>query len=426
MTFEHLNLILPLEKRLRQLNYTHPTEIQKKAIPIVLSGKDVLASAQTGTGKTAAFGLPVLHHLSKIKQKASQSIKCLVIAPTRELAAQIGDELESYAKLLSVSTAVVYGGVKIQNQISKLNNGVDILVATPGRFLDLYSQKAVSLSACNRVILDEADRMLDMGFVRDIKYIFSKLPKERQTMLFSATYSQPIRELAKNFLKDPVEISINRKNTTAKLVKQSIYPVDQKQKSSLLARLINKEQWQQVLVFTRTKHGSNRLVTQLEKQGLVCSAIHGNKSQSARIKALDAFKSGAIRVLVATDIAARGLDISQLPVVINYELPQSPEDYVHRIGRTGRAGCKGQAISLVCYEEYSKLLAIEKLISQVLPRVSFENFMISNPLPHSHLNRKPVKHVAKNKNQTRTNKDGKKEGNKKAIRFKRKSRKAVA
>lgn len=415
MTFETLKLASPLMTRLKQLNYTKPTEIQKKAIPLILSGKDVLAAAQTGTGKTAAFGLPILHKLSQEKNTQGTSIRALILAPTRELAAQIGEAIEEYAKDLTVSIAVVFGGVKIKPQITRLKKGVDVLVATPGRLLDLYKQNTVSFSQCKYVVLDEADRMLDMGFVHDIRRIFSALPKKRQTMLFSATFSKPIQALANNFVYNSVAISATPPNSTAELINQLVYPVDQKRKPSLLAHLIHKESWDQVLVFTRTKHGANKLVTQLENEGIVTAAIHGNKSQSARKKALDDFKSGEIRVLVATDIAARGLDIHQLPVAVNYDLPQAAEDYVHRIGRTGRAGCEGQAISLVCFEEYSKLLDIEKLIKKTLPRKSLENFLISKELPISHLNRKkvsPIKkrqsnRVDKNKNSKIYNKENK-------------------
>lgn len=310
MTFETLNLIKPLTQRLSELNYLKPTEIQNKAIPVVLSGRDVLAAAQTGTGKTAAFSLPILNHLSKkISDRGDKSVGALVVAPTRELAAQIGQAIDEYAKHLAIKTVVVFGGVKIRPQIAKLQKGVDVLVATPGRLLDLLSQKAVNLSQCQYVVLDEADRMLDMGFIHDIRRICAALPPKRQTMLFSATFSKQIRALASKFVYKPVEISVTPPNSTAKKVEQLVYPVDQKNKAGLLAYLIHSEKWEQALVFTKTKHGANKLVGQLEKEGIVTAVIHGNKSQSARTKALNGFKSGDIRILVATDIAARGLDI---------------------------------------------------------------------------------------------------------------------
>lgn len=428
MTFETLKLTAPLTKRLSELNYVKPTEIQDKAIPVILSGKDVLAAAQTGTGKTAAFGLPILHQLHGEKSNNNFSpVRALVLAPTRELAAQIGQAIDEYAKHLTITTAIVFGGVKIRPQITRLRKGVDILVATPGRLLDLLGQKAVSLSSCNYVVLDEADRMLDMGFVHDIRRICSALPKKRQTMLFSATFSKQIRELANHFVYKAVELSVSPPNSTAKAIEQFVYPVDQKQKAGLLTHLIHKEQWEQALVFTRTKHGANRLVTQLENGGIVAAAIHGNKSQSARMKALNGFKGGDIRILVATDIAARGLDIHKLPVAVNYELPQAAEDYVHRIGRTGRAGCAGRAISLVCFEEYSKLLEIEKKIQATLPRESVEGFPICKDLPISQLNRKKVTALPKNRNNTtKSNKPKVKSKGTKHSQYVGKNRKAIA
>lgn len=403
MTFEKLKLIQPLTKRLAELNYTLPTEIQKKAIPAILSGKDVVALAQTGTGKTAAFSLPILEHLSKNKAPHRHTfVRALIVAPTRELAAQIGQSIENYGKHLSITTAVAFGGVNISPQILKLKRGVDILVATPGRLIDLAKQKAVDLSECQHVVLDEADRMLDMGFIHDIRKIFALLPRKRQTLLFSATFSDEIKALADKFIYRAIEISATPPNSTVKVVEQLVYPVDQKKKAGLLAHLIHHEKWQQALIFTRTKHGANRLVAHLEKENIIAAAIHGNKSQSARTKALDNFKSGELRILVATDIAARGLDIQQLPIAVNFDLPQTPEDYVHRIGRTGRAGHAGQAISFVCFEEYSQLLAIEKLIKKILPRKSLEAFPISKELPISHLNRKYVPEKPKKPTATST------------------------
>lgn len=395
MTFDTFNISQALKTQLKHLNHLQSTEIQKRAIPVILSGKDILAAAQTGTGKTAAFGLPILDKISKAKREHNRRvIQAIVLAPTRELAEQINQNLRDYGKNLDLTTLAIYGGVKIPPQILQLKRGVDILIATPGRLIDLYKQRVVDLTNCQYLVLDEADRMLDMGFIHDMRRILSYLPRKRQTMLFSATFSEEIRSLAKEFVYKAVEVSATPQNSTATLIKQSVYPVNQKQKAALLAKLIHQDKMQQVLVFTRTKHGANRLVGQLENEHIISAAIHGNKSQSARLKALSDFKEGKIRVLVATDIAARGLDIQQLPVVFNFELPQSPEDYVHRIGRTGRAGAAGRAISLVCFEEYGKLLAIEKLIKKVLPRKSIEGFEISTPLPISHLNRK--KFVAPN------------------------------
>lgn len=429
MTFETLKLIKPLTKRLSELNYFTPTKIQEKAIPVILSGKDILARAQTGTGKTAAFGLPILHLLSKEKGCQNDSaVRALILAPTRELAAQICLAITEYANHLAVKTAVVFGGVKIKPQISRLSKGVDVLVATPGRLLDLHQQKAVNLSQCKYVVLDEADRMLDMGFIHDIQKICSLLPRTRQTMLFSATFTQAITTLANQFVFKAVEISVTLPNSTVETVEQRIYSVDQKRKAELLTHLIHQESWEQALVFTRTKHGANRLVTQLEKEGIVAAAIHGNKSQSTRIKVLNDFKIGNIRILVATDIAARGLDIHQLPVAVNYDLPQAAEDYVHRIGRTGRAGCSGQAISLVCYKEYSKLLDIEKLIKMKLPEYSIDGFSTSTQSAISHLNPKKASvFQLKKHNFSKTAKKSKsKNKDKRVNRFFDKIRKAIA
>ncbi len=415
MTFKTLKLISPLEKRLSELNHLVPTEIQKKSIPALLEGKDVLAAAQTGTGKTAAFALPILQRLSQEKAEHNNLlIRALILAPTRELAAQIEQAIKDYAEYLSISSFVVFGGVKIGPQIARLKKGVDILVATPGRLLDLYQQKSLNLSKCKYVVLDEADRMLDMGFIFDIRRICKILPKQRQTMLFSATFSTSIRSLANTFVNNAVEISVSPPNSTASEVEQLVYPVDQKRKAGLLAHLIHKRNWDQALVFTRTKHGANRLVDQLGKEGISAAAIHGNKSQSARTKALGGFKNGEIRILVATDIAARGLDIHKLPIAVNYELPQASEDYVHRIGRTGRAGCVGLALSLVSFEEYPKLLGIEKLIKKTLPRESIEGFSISKELPISHLNRK-ITRIKKKKEITQPKSNTKKTKSRKKL-----------
>ena len=347
MTFNTLGLIEPLLHAIREKGYETPTPIQAATISTVLDGKDLMASAQTGTGKTAAFTLPLLQQLHA-RPKKSRHPRVLVITPTRELAAQIHQSVLSYGKHLRISSAVVFGGVNINPQMKKLRQGVDILVATPGRLLDLYGQGAVRFTDIETLVLDEADRMLDMGFIPDIRRIQSHLPAEKQSLLFSATFPNEIRQLAKTMLKRPVEIDVAPKNATADNVYQHIHPVDKKQKTRLLSHLIRTKGWTQVLVFTRTKHGANRLVKDLGKDRIRALAIHGNKSQAQRTKALDDFKRCKVDILVATDIAARGIDIVQLPQVVNFDLPHVPEDYVHRIGRTGRAGRDGQAISLVC------------------------------------------------------------------------------
>lgn len=370
MSFTTLNLSPELLKAIQDEGYNTPTPIQQQAIPIVLQGKDLLGSAQTGTGKTAGFTLPLLERLKREKPRGEKTqVRALILTPTRELAAQVGQSVTTYGKYLPITSFVVFGGVNIDPQIRQLKKGVDILIATPGRLLDLVSQKAVDLSALEILVLDEADRMLDMGFIRDIRKILALLPKKRQNLLFSATFSEEIKALANTFLHAPEKVEVVRHNTPAELVSQVIHPVDAKRKRTLLSQLIASGNWKQVLVFTRTKHGANRLSEHLKADGITSSAIHGNKSQSARTKALADFKSGAIRVLVATDIAARGLDIDQLPYVVNYELPQVPEDYVHRIGRTGRAGNSGQALSLVCVDEHKLLKDILKLLKREIPKV---------------------------------------------------------
>ena len=369
MSFENLGLTPEILRAVSEQGYSDPTPIQRQAIPVVLQGKDILAGAQTGTGKTAAFTLPLLEMIHEHAQgKGDRPIRALVVTPTRELAAQVGESIETYAKYLPIGSAVVFGGVKIGPQIEKLRHGVDILVATPGRLLDHLQQKTVSLSHIEILVLDEADRMLDMGFIHDIRKLLKQLPHDRQNLLFSATYSDEIKQLANDLLNQPHQIEVARQNTTAQTVKQLVYPVDKGRKRELLSHTIGANDWQQVLVFTRTKHGANRLAQQLEKDGLTTAAIHGNKSQGARTRALAGFKNGDIRVLVATDIAARGLDIDQLPHVVNYELPNVPEDYVHRIGRTGRAGHEGEAISLVCVDELKLLNDIERLLKQEIPK----------------------------------------------------------
>lgn len=387
MGFSSLPLSDKILAAIEQQGYTEPSPVQAKAIPAVLSGKDVMAAAQTGTGKTAGFTLPILELLSKGQRAKSNHVRALILTPTRELAAQVGKSVETYGAELPLTSTIVFGGVKINPQMLKLRQGRDILVATPGRLLDLYNQNAVKFSQIEILVLDEADRMLDMGFIRDIKKIISLLPKKRQNLLFSATFSPDIRELAKALVHQPIEISVNPENSTAKTVQQVIIPTDKKKKSKLLTFLINENNWQQVLVFTRTKHGANRLTRDLEGQKINAAAIHGNKSQGARTKALANFKSGDIRVLVATDIAARGLDIDQLPQVVNFELPNVPEDYVHRIGRTGRAGAEGHAISLVCADEHKQLQDIEYVIQQHITRKEEPGFIATNELPMS----RPIK-----------------------------------
>jgi len=386
MSFSSLGLSAPIQKAVTEQGYDTPSPIQAQAIPAVLTGKDVMAAAQTGTGKTAGFTLPLLELLSKGNKAKAGQIRALVLTPTRELAAQVSESVETYGKYLPLRSAVVFGGVPINPQIQKLRHGVDVLVATPGRLLDLEQQKAVKFNQLEVLVLDEADRMLDMGFIRDIKKILAMLPAKRQNLMFSATFSDEIRELAKGLVNQPVEISVTPRNAAANTVKQWICPVDKNQKSALLIQLIKQENWQQVLVFSRTKHGANRLAKSLIQAEISAAAIHGNKSQGARTKALADFKSGEVRVLVATDIAARGLDIDQLPQVVNFDLPNVPEDYVHRIGRTGRAGALGQAVSLVSSEETKLLRDIERLINRVLERQEVEGFSPVHALPESTLN----------------------------------------
>ncbi|WP_462322271.1 DEAD/DEAH box helicase, partial [Halochromatium sp.] len=400
MSFDTLGLSAELLRAVREQGYTQPTPIQAKAIPTILSGGDVMAAAQTGTGKTAGFTLPLLQRLStrashpsaaqsapttarqpadagsgratgRAGPGARRPVRALVLTPTRELAAQVQESIQTYGRYLSLRSAVIFGGVKINPQIEQLRRGVDILVATPGRLLDHASQGTVDLSEVETLILDEADRMLDMGFIHDIKKVLALLPPNhaRQNLLFSATFSDDIKRLAERLLNSPELIEAAPRNTTAERIDQVVYPVDRHRKRELLSHMIGSNDWRQVLVFTRTKHGANRLAEQLQTDGLSAAAIHGNKSQGARTRALAGFKSGELRVLVATDIAARGLDIDQLPHVVNYELPNVPEDYVHRIGRTGRAGREGQAVSLVCVDEHRLLRDIERLLKREVPKI---------------------------------------------------------
>ncbi|TCJ24989.1 DEAD/DEAH box helicase [Halomonas sp. GDM18] len=373
--FASLGLSAPVLKAIAEMGYSTPSPVQAGAIPAVLEGRDVMAAARTGTGKTAGFALPLVERLSQSAPAGARKIKALIVTPTRELAAQIDENVTAYSRHLKLRNAVVFGGVKINPQISRLSSGVEILTATPGRLLDLHSQKAIDFSDLETLVLDEADRMLDMGFIHDIRRLLKLLPTKRQTLLFSATFSDEIRGMANKLLNDPVAVEASPRNTTAEKVEQHIHTVEKSHKPSLLKHLIIKENWHQVLVFTRTKHGANRLATKLEKSGISAAAIHGNKSQNARTKALAGFKNGEVRVLVATDIAARGLDIEQLPQVVNYELPNVPEDYVHRIGRTGRAGASGRAISLVSSDERKELGGIERLLKGKLKRVEVEGFV---------------------------------------------------
>jgi ATP-dependent RNA helicase RhlE len=375
MSFNSLGLSAELLRAIREQGYTQPTPIQSQAIPVILEGKDILAGAQTGTGKTAGFTLPMLQRLSESKNRStSRHIRALVLAPTRELAIQVHDSVTNYSSHSSLKSVSVFGGVSIRPQISKLRKGVDILVATPGRLLDHINQRTVDLSKIEMLVLDEADRMLDMGFIHDIRKIMALLPKQRQTLLFSATFSASIKQLANKLLHKPSLIEVARQNTSSENVSQIVHPVDRERKRELLSYMIGSRNWNQVLVFTRTKHGANRLAEQLDKDGITSTAIHGNKSQGARTKALAEFKRGTVRVLVATDIAARGIDIDQLPHVINFDLPNIAEDYVHRIGRTGRAGNEGAAHSLVCIDEHKLLNNIERLIKREIPKEIITGF----------------------------------------------------
>ncbi len=382
-SFEALGLSEALVRAVTELGYTTPTAIQQQAIPAVLSGGDLLAGAQTGTGKTAGFVLPILQRLAQqapaTNGKSRKPVRVLILTPTRELAAQVGESVREYGKHSKASAAIIYGGVSINPQISALKRGVDIVVATPGRLLDHVGQRTVDLSQVEVLVLDEADRMLDMGFLPDMKRVFALLPKSRQTLLFSATFSDEIRALASSLLKNPAMVQVAPRNSTVDTVTQKVVLVDRGRKSELLAHMIKDNQWFQLLVFTRTKHGANRLAEFLNKHGVTALAIHGNKSQGARTRALSEFKSGTLQTLVATDIAARGLDIEQLPHVINFDLPHVPEDYVHRIGRTARAGATGEAISLVCADDKPLLLDIEKLIRRQVTREIIAGF---EPNPH--------------------------------------------
>ncbi|QJQ12870.1 DEAD/DEAH box helicase [Pseudomonas putida] len=382
MNFAKLGLIEPLLRTLQQLDYTTPTPVQAKAIPAVLAGRDLMAAAQTGTGKTAGFALPVLQRLALEGEKvASNSIRALVLVPTRELAEQVHNNVREYAENLPLSTYAVYGGVSINPQMMRLRRGVDLLVATPGRLLDLFRQNAVKFNQVQTLVLDEADRMLDLGFAEELQSVYAALPRKRQTLLFSATFSDQIRVLAGLALNDPISIEVSPRNATATSVKQWLVPVDKKRKEDLFCHLLRKQRWTQVLVFAKTRNGVDQLVARLLAEGVNADGIHGDRPQATRQRALDSFKAREIQVLVATDVAARGLDIDDLPLVVNLDLPIVAEDYVHRIGRTGRAGNKGEAISLVCADEVQLLGAIEVLTRQTLPRHEEPDFIPDHRVP---------------------------------------------
>lgn len=400
MTFDHLGLKPEILKAVDFKGYKTATPIQAQSIPAILDGKDVMGGAQTGTGKTAAFALPILNNLSNTPA-ISKHPRALVLTPTRELADQVGKSFTTYGNFLKLKTAIIYGGVNIKPQKSTLKNGTDIIVATPGRLLDHLNQNNICLSQIEILVLDEADRMLDMGFIRDIKKIISFLPTVRQNLLFSATYGKDIKSLAAGILKNPVSVEVARRNTAAEKVEQKIHLIERNQKRHLLAHLVKEEAWYQVLIFVRTKHGANRLSHQLEKKGIPSSSIHGDKSQGARTRALGEFKKGNLQALVATDVAARGIDLENLTHVVNFDLPQTPEDYVHRIGRTGRAGKSGIAISLVSPEEKKQLQQIEKLLKKSIVIEKVEGFRpvidtnVQNKNPRSH--QKPGKFKSKKK-----------------------------
>ncbi|RRV41596.1 DEAD/DEAH box helicase [Pseudomonas sp. o96-267] len=384
MTFASLGLIEPLLRTLADLDYQTPTPVQSQAIPAVLKGRDLMAAAQTGTGKTAGFALPVLQRLTlEGPQVTSNSVRALVLTPTRELAEQVLQSFLTYGQHLPLSSYAVYGGVSINPQMMKLRKGVDVLVATPGRLLDLYRQNAVKFSQLQTLMLDEADRMLDLGFARELDELFSALPKKRQTLLFSATFSDAIRQMAGELLRDPLSVEVSPRNAAAKTVKQWLIPVDKKRKSELFLHLLQEKRWGQVLVFAKTRKGVDQLEQELLAMGVAADSIHGDKPQPSRLRALERFKAGEVQILVATDVAARGLDIDDLPLVVNLDLPINAEDYVHRIGRTGRAGSTGEAISLVCADEVDQLAAIENLTQQLIKRVDEPDFIPDHRVPQT-------------------------------------------
>ncbi len=397
MSFSNLGLCEPLLRTLDEIGYSTPTPIQIEAIPAVLAGKDVVAAAQTGTGKTACFVLPLIQRLSSGPKVKSNQIRTLILTPTRELALQVSENIAIYSKHLQLKSAVVYGGVKINPQMMKLRGGVDLLVATPGRLLDLFHQNAVTFAQVEIMVLDEADRMLDMGFIEDILKIINLLPSKRQNLLFSATFPSSVRTLCQTLLSDPLQIEISPRNTPAENVKQLVYEVDKEKKSALLLHLINNQDLRQLLVFTRTKNGADNLAKKLIRDGILAAAIHADKSQAVRSRALAEFKADKIRVLIATDIVARGIDIHDLPQVINFELPKVAENYIHRIGRTGRAGLKGEAISLVCADEVKLLTAIETLIQQTLIREVEPDFIPTHKVPPTKLMKPRIKKPKKKK-----------------------------
>jgi ATP-dependent RNA helicase RhlE len=404
MPFTNLGLNDSLLKAIDEQGYDTPTPIQQQAIPVAITGRDILAAAQTGTGKTAGFTLPLLQRLSQANPKmGKKQIRVLVLTPTRELAAQVAQSIKTYGKYMRYTSTVIYGGVGINPQLAVIRRGVDIVIATPGRLLDIASKQGIDFSALEALVLDEADRMLDMGFIHDIKKLMKMMPKEKQTLLFSATFSKEIKQLASGLLSDPVLIEVGRENTTANQISQVVHFVDKSRKRELLSQLIKSKQWKQVLVFTRTKHGANKLTKQLIDAGISAAAIHGNKSQGARTKALASFKANEVRVLVATDIAARGIDIDQLPHVVNYELPNVPEDYVHRIGRTGRAGQSGEAVSLVCVDEHKLLFDIEKFIKAEIKKVNIDAFT-----PDPNIKAEPIQNKRGGNSRNRKRTDNKK------------------
>lgn len=411
MSFQSLGLSEALLKAVSKKGYTTPSPIQQKAIPPILEGKDVLASAQTGTGKTAGFTLPLLHLLSENPKQKFRPIRALILTPTRELAAQVYANVKEYSEFLNLRSAVIFGGVNQKPQAATMRQGVDILVATPGRLLDLQNQGLLSLKRVEIFVLDEADRMLDMGFLRDIQKVIDMMPEKRQNLMFSATFSKDIKKLAHGILNHPVQVEATPENTTVEAIAQKVYRVAKDKKTGLIIKLITDGNWKQVLVFTRTKHGANRLCEKMVKSGITAAAIHGNKSQGARTKALAGFKNGTVRVLVATDIAARGLDIPLLPHVINFELPNISEDYVHRIGRTGRAGASGEALSLVSADETTFLRDIETLIEMKLPVQIIDGFE-----PDPNASTAPIKQGQGRQNRSRRNSNNSGNSNKNSSR----------
>ena len=411
MSFKSLGLSESLLHAVKKVGYTEPSPIQEKVIPVILDRKDVLASAQTGTGKTAGFTLPILQILSEEKQARRKPIRSLILTPTRELAAQIFENVKAYSEFLHLDSTVIFGGVKQHAQVKELRHGVDILVATPGRLLDLVNQRLISLSQVQILVLDEADRMLDMGFLRDIKKILALIPDRRQNLLFSATFSKEIKELAGTFMHDPVMVEATPENTAVEKIVQKVIKVDKGKKTELLTKMISEGDWRQVIVFTRTKHGANRLSKKLDQKGITSSAIHGDKSQGARTNALAGFKKGTVRVLVATDIAARGLDIPLLPHVVNFELPHVSEDYVHRIGRTGRAGASGEAVSLVSVDELDLIRGIEKLLGEKIPSEIVSGYEPLDKPGASPVKKPPGRNKKKSTGQSGSNSFGKKKWN---------------